>query len=709
MGAGMLSGGVAAAEPASDHAPAGEVIDVQGAPRPTGSVLEADPLAASDASVDQAQLALRPRFRTEDVVQEVPGMFAVQHAGGGKADQFFLRGFDLDHGTDVAFSIDGTPINAVSHGHGQGYADLHFLIPETIGVVESNKGPYSPMAGDFATAGSVAFHVLDHVDENYAKFELGPDGHTRLLALDSPDLGPNWKMLAAAEIYREDGPFIHPDGFLRMNALAKATRSFDDGSSFSLSAMAYSGSWNMSGVLPARAVCGEGDGTPTPALYAGSHCISRWDSIDPSQGGASQRYESTATYRRAIPRGEFEATAYALHSNLQLFPNDGIAASFQPAGIQYGSQVEQDDQRLESGVNLRASQHFDIDGTPLRSTFGLQLRNDLVLSQLHRTEQRLRLDGMPGIPGPIVDSDINETETGAYVQEDWRPQKWLRVVLGGRADRVDVDVNNESPTAADKVSGYRGQSQLSPKATVVVSAASDLDLFANFGRGFHSNDARTLIAGSATTLLATATGYEVGATVRPAAGASISAVAFLLDLSSEQTIDGDTASTSPAGPTRRYGAEISARYLFRDQIFAEGTYTYAHARYTDAADIAAGQSIVALAPVHTLSAAIGAREHVGPTLVSGSVNVRAMSDRPGNEDGSLVATGFVLFNADLGVRWNRFELGADVLNIANTSWREGQFAVDSRLPGEGPAPATGMSFTPGIPRTFLVHAIVRFP
>ncbi len=377
------------------------------------------------------------------------------------------------------------------------------------------------------------------------------------------------------------------------------------------------------------------------------------------------------SYRRRLDDGDLEATVFGLHSNLQLFPNDGIAASFQPAGMQYGSQVEQDDTRTEIGASLRITKNLKVAGMDVRSTVGLQFRYDGVESQLHRDEQRQRLDGMPGIPGPIVDSGINETELGAYFEEDWHPQKWLRFVLGGRVDRIDVDVSNLSPAAVDKVSGYKGATQLSPKATMVVYPVSWLDLFADYGRGFHTNDARSLLPGSvvgqsfqvsgqAPTLIATATGYEVGATVRPVKGLSLSAVAFLLDLTSELTIDGDTASTTPSCPTasattrilncptRRYGGEFTGRYQFSKEIYADASLTVTHARYNDAVDIAAGQSLVSLAPVRTFSAGVGVREPVGPVTIIASATVRSMSDRSATNDGTLTATGFTVFNAEAG-------------------------------------------------------------
>jgi TonB family protein len=692
---------------------------------------ELEHISASDSSTGKVELSLVPRLRAEGMLEVVPGLFSVQHAGGGKAQQYFLRGFDADHGTDIAFSVDGTPINAVSHGHGQGFSDLHFIIPETVESIDATKGPYSARVGDFATAGSVAFHMADHADQSFARLEVGSTGHQRVVAVESPDLGDNWRMMVAAEAFHEDGPFIHPDNFDRLNGYMKATRKLDEHSEVSVMLMGYGGSWNMSGVLPARAVCGEGDGTPVPSAYAGSHCISRWDSIDPSQGGQVQRVELLTNYRRWMGPLELEATLFVLHSNFQLFPNDGIASSvLQPEGVKYGSQVEQDDIRTESGANIRLTHKDKLAGMDVRSTFGLQIRDDAIESQLHRTEQRMRLDGMPGIPGPITDSQIGETELAAYAEEDFRPAKWLRFVTGARIDRVDAGVNNESATAVDKVSGYVGAQLASPKATVIVTPIKELDLFANYGRGFHSNDARTLIEGTATTLLSAATGYETGTTIRPIKGLSLSAVAFLIDIQSELTIDGDTASTTPSGPVRRYGGEFTGRYEFVEHYFANAALTVTHARYTDAADINTGMAYVPLAPVRTFAAGVGTRQPVGNFTLIGSVFTRSMSDRPATQNWSsnggvgLTATGFTMVDAEAGVRWKNIEFLEELLNVGDVAWREGQFAVDSRLPGEGdglpanpaksasktnpiiPPPPTGISFTPGIPRTIMGHATV---
>ncbi len=321
---------------------------------------------------------------------------------------------------------------------------------------------------------------------------------------------------------------------------------------------------------------------------------------------------------------------------------------------------------------------------------------------------RVRLDGVDAnIPGPIYDGHTNETESGIFLEEEVRPTSWLKFVLAARGDRVDAATNNESQTAVDKTSGYDGAAQLSPKASAIVSPIQQLDLFANFGRGFHTNDARTLFLGQATTLIAAATGYEVGTTIRPFDGLSLSAVGFLIDLTSELTIDGDTASTTPSGSTRRYGVEVLGRYNFNDRLYADLSFTAAHSRFTDSADVAANTVLLPDAPIRTFSASIGGRQPIGPVTAIGSVTVRSLADRYGDQGPNpLIETGWTVVNASLGARWQRYELVATLLNVGDVKWREGEFEVNSRLPGEGANPPAGISFTPGLPRTLMAHGAI---
>ena len=535
--------------------------------------------AASDASTSQDELSLRPRYRAEGLLEVVPGVFSVQHAGGGKAQQDFVRGFNIDHGTDMAFFVDDVPINAVSHAHGQGYSDLHFIIPETVARVDSTKGTYAAAVGDFGTAGSTTFRMADHTPESIARLELAPSiGHERLVVVESPDFGDKWRMAVASEVFYENGPFIHPDSYGRLNGYAKLTRVLDERSEISFMVQAYSGSWNMSGVLPARAVCGEGDGTPTPAAYAGSHCLSRWDSVDPTQGGSSQRAMAWTEYRRQMDaHWDLKATLYTLESNLQLFPNDGIAASFQPDGIRYGSQVEQDDTRNESGTDVRFTHRAALGGMPVRTTFGMQIRNDSIESQLHRTEGRVRLDGIDpaNIPGPIFDGHINELESAAFVEEEAKPARWLRFVLGLRGDRIDANVSNESPTAVNQLDGYKGAGAALAQGhgrRIPDRMARPLrELRSRLPLERHSQHVLRIVDSSAARSAGAVArrrahgrglGLRGGTTVRPLEGLSLSAMAFLIDQLRARRSTGTLPRTSLPDLRERYGAEFTGRYNF---------------------------------------------------------------------------------------------------------------------------------------------------
>src|SRR5262249_15665063 len=256
-----------------------------------------------------------------DVVEAVPGLFAVQHAGGGKANQYFLRGFDADHGTDVAFFVDGVPVNMPSHGHGQGFSDLHFLIPELVTSLHAYKGPYYAGLGDFATAGALNLHLAEKFDESYAQLSVGQYGILRGLVIASPDLGDRWRVVAAAEMYKDDGPFINPERLKRYNVYLRGTHDIGPTSKVAMTWMSYGASWRGSGQIPARAVCGEGEQNglnPPPSAY-GKPCIDHFGYIDPTEGGGTQRHMLSLAYQTAWQDAEFQAMAYLLRYRFTLY------------------------------------------------------------------------------------------------------------------------------------------------------------------------------------------------------------------------------------------------------------------------------------------------------------------------------------------------------------------------------------------------------
>jgi len=645
-----------------------------------------EPAAASQTESGHLELQLRPRQRTGDMLEAVPGLFTAEHAGGGKAEQYFLRGFDADHGTDVAFFVDGVPVNLPSHAHGQGFSDMHFVIPEMVVSIDGYKGPYYAQFGDFATGGAVGLRLAEALPESFARGEIGQYGVRRAVVAESPQLGDRWRAIMAAEVAHQDGPFVHPEGYDRLNLYGRVTHDLGPRTEASFAWMSYTGSWNASGQIPLRAVCGESEaGNPGPEAY-GASCIGRFDAIDPTEGGSTQRSSAQLSLTTRSDAADLTAMLYAVRYRFQLW-SDFTFFAVDPV---HGDQIEQDDDRVVLGGDVRARRHDHWQGMTFTSTGGLQARNDSTEDQLWHDQARAHLS-------PTSLASVTESEVAAFAEEDVRIASWFRVVAGLRADRVDVSVTDHLGQA----SGVAGKTQGSPKWMAIVSPAKAVDIYADWGRGFHTNDARGVVKRvDPATLVVTATGYEAGVRVRPADRLQLTAAAFLLDLDSELVWDGDTGTTTPSGPTRRYGLEIGGRWRLGNWLFADADATFTHAQYR--VDAGNGDS-VALAPTRTLTAGVGVTRKLGEWTPFGSVRVKSIADRPAIQDGSLVAKGYTLLNAQAGVRWRDLELGVDVLNVLGTTWYEAQFATTSRLAWE-PRPVTGMSVTPGWPFSAVAHA-----
>ena len=325
--------------------------------------------AASRVEYGRRELELRPRLRPGDILEAVPGLFAVQHAGGGKANQYFLRGFDADHGTDVALSVDGVPVNMVSHAHGQGYSDFHFLIPELVVGLEGYKGPYYAALGDFATAGAVNLRLAEKFDESYAQLGVGQYGILRGLAVESPDLGDTWRAVAAAEIYKDDGPFANPERLGRFNVFLRATHDIGSNSKVQMTWMSYGSSWNGSGQIPARAVCGEGEAfNPPPEVY-GQKCIDHFGNVDPTEGGATQRHMGQVAFTTTGEDSDLSVMAYFIKYDFKLYSN----FTFFAVDPVHGDQVEQDDDRTNGGFDARYRKHYHYRGARFTTNQPLSL------------------------------------------------------------------------------------------------------------------------------------------------------------------------------------------------------------------------------------------------------------------------------------------------------------------------------------------------
>lgn len=637
--------------------------------------------SASRVNVSRQELTLRPRQRPADVLEAAPGLFVAQHAGGGKASQYFLRGFDADHGTDVAFFIDGVPVNMPSHAHGQGYADLQFLIPELVVSLDTYKGPYYAHLGDFATAGAINLRLAESFDESHASLSAGQYGTWRGLVVASPHVDDAWRTVLAAELSQEDGPFQNPQKNQKLNAFARATRDLGAGK-LSFTWMSYGASWNGSGQIPARAVCGEGESRARAPSTFGAACLDRFGSIDPTEGGATQRHLGSIAYSTRSDASETSAMAYVIRYRYNLYSN----FTFFDRNPTQGDQIEQSDDRTAVGGDFRARQHWHYRASRLLTSVGFQARYDDMDSGLFDARARTRMAAR-------VDSAVAETSLGAYAQADARLTDAFRFIAGVRAERIDASVHDRLELGA---SGTSAKMALLPKLSWIVSPHAKLDVFAQYGRGFHSHDARAAVRGGA--LLTPASGYELGARVRPIEGLTVQAAAFLLDLDSELVWVGDEGTTEASGRTRRAGIEVGARQRLGDWLFADIDATFTRARYRD--DAAAS---VPLAPIRTLTAGLGAKTSIGSFSPFGSIRIKSMADRPASDDGALVADGYTLLGAMVGTRYKDVEMVFDVQNILGTRWREVAFAGTSRLPYE-PEAVTGVHYTPGWPRTVMARA-----
>lgn len=627
----------------------GEVVVIEG---------EAPYIPVASKSVRDRDFLLRPRPRPADVLRVVPGMFVNQHAGGGKANQYFLRGFDADHGTDVALSVDGVPVNMVSHGHGQGYADLNWVIPELVETLDVFKGPYAADQGDFATAGAIDMVTRERIDRSSIAVSGGRFDTYRLLGMTAPVAADGWTSLFAGEAYFTNGPFQTGERYRRYNAFARLARSTGSRSTVALTATSYSGGWNGSGQLPEREV------------EAGN--LDRFGSLDPTEGGNSARHSAYVTYR-AYPDDASEVTmlayavsyTFALYSNFTFFSGDPIN----------GDQIQQTDSRTMTGLAAKYRVRHGLGPVRFYTTLGTEVRADSIDNALYHTLARERLETR-------VDAQVDQRSIALFGQEDVAWTRWLRTVVGARVDHVgfQVDDHLEDQTTTGTVgSGVRDRVIVSPKTSLVATPVRGTDLYANFGMGFHSNDARAVVRRpDRGTPVARATGYELGARSRFLDRFDLAGSVWLLDLDSETVWVGDEGVTEARGPTRRYGLDLEARAEIVPWLVADADITFSRGRFRDLPD---GEDQIPLAPRFTMTAGVSARHARG---VFGRLGVRGLSDRPLTEDGFLKADGFMLLDLTAGYRTRRYEVSIAVDNLLDAEWREAQFGTTSRVDGDPP-------------------------
>jgi outer membrane receptor protein involved in Fe transport len=630
--------------------------------------------ASSELLIPGKDFELLPQGRPADVLRLVPGLILSQHQGGGKSEQYLLRGFDADHGTDVALFVDGMPVNLRTHAHGQGYADLHFLIPETIKQVDAFKGPYYVEFGDFATAGAIDFVTLDVVPENLVQAAGGSFGTQRYLTLLSPTRD-RLKTLVALEGYTSDGPFDRAQDYKRLNVFTKASATLGDGVDGSIWTSYLRSSWFGSGQIPERAVR--------------SGLIDRFGSIDDSEGGRTERASVNAQIRWKPNDADLVTVrSWGQYYSLDLF-SDFTFFLDDPVNRDGIEQTDRD--RLVAGLDARYEHRDTVAGVPVLAMAGVQYRLDRARVILAHQADRHLLER-------TQDVNFVEQSFSPMVKFDLSPLPWLRFVTGARGDIFHYEVRNNLGGSPDRLDGDRTRAVPSVKANLVLGPWRETEFFANFGTGFHSNDARAVVLDPRTPALPQARGYEFGVRSKIVPRVEVSATYWVLDLKSELVFAGDDGTTEARGPSHRQGWEIVTKARLLEWLVWSGNVTLTDSAFDN------GQAIP-LAPRMTARADLTARL---PGGLAASASMRYVGDRYADESRGQTARGYTLFDVSARYRYKDLEAFLSIENLANSEWREAQFFFESRLPGE---PATGVPdihFTPGNPRTFIGGLALRF-
>jgi len=616
--------------------------------------------------ISKIDLQTTPVNSSQEILRKVPGLFIGQHAGGGKAEQIFLRGFDIDHGTDIAISVDGMPVNMVSHAHGQGYADLHFVIPETVEKIDFGKGTYYANKGDFATAGYVAFQTKDKIGQSSVGLEVGQFNTTRTVGLFNL-LGTQKTQSAyiATEYILTDGPFDSPQNFNRINLLGKYSAILNDNSKFSISASRFSSKWDASGQIPQRLI---NNGT-----------ISRFGAVDDTEGGKTSRTNFNVSLSKPIDENTFlKANAFysnyefELYSNFTFFLNDPIN----------GDQIKQKENRDIYGMNAELNQKTKLNDLDILLQFGGGFRADATKDTelSHTLNRRTVLEN-------IKLGDIDESNLFAYLNSEINFGK----LMINPAIRLDYfKFNYRDKLTANYKTQSESKFKFSPKLNVIYSQNNNLQFFIKSGMGFHSNDARVVVQNNGKQILPTAIGTDVGTIWKPFPKLILNAALWHLYLEQEFVYVGDAGIVEPSGQSKRMGAELGLRYQLNDWLYFDADANYTYARSIDEPQ---GQNYIPLAPDFTTTGGLSFQKING---FSGGIRSRYLKNRPANEDNSIVAKGYFVSDLNVNYQYKNVNFGIAVENIFNTEWNETQFATESRLQDETKS-VEEIHFTPGTP------------
>ncbi|MCC7265506.1 MAG: TonB-dependent receptor [Candidatus Latescibacteria bacterium] len=633
--------------------------------------------SANQGVVGASDLALRPLLRPGEVVENIPGVIVTQHSGSGKANQYFMRGFNLDHGTDLAISVDGVPINMRSHAHGQGYADLNFLLPELVAGVDFRKGPYYAEVGDFGAAGAFEIRYYDRLPAGLVHLEAGQVGYARALVADNAAIGSD-NLVWAGAFERNDGPWDLSEQARKLDGLLRYARG-NELRGLTLSAAGYHNDWNATDQVPQRAIA--------------AGLIDRWGYIDPTDGGTSRRYALSADWHSRSAAGTWRILAYALRYDLDLYSNFAYFLD----DPEHGDQFEQRDRRWIYGAQATHSWTTMLGGRLSQTALGVGLRYDDIDNGLYHTEAQIRLH-------PVTVNQIGEFDAGPYLQNQTHWTGWFRTLAGLRADFFHFQVHN----TFGGHSGTEVAGTLSPKLGLVFGPWCDTELYLSGGLGFHSNDARGVTAKiDPATPLPRSKGAEVGLRTALVPGLQSSLSLWLLDLKSELLWVGDAGSNEASGPTRRWGVELANFYTPAPWLTLDADCAWSHARYTDEAPEG---KYVPQALAGTFDGGLAVHDLEGSLAdLHGGLRLRYFGPRSLTQDNSVRSQATTLVYADLGYKVNaRWTLGVNVFNLLDTEASDIDYYYTSRLPDEARSGVDDLHTHPAEPRVFRLSVSARF-
>lgn len=615
--------------------------------------------------ITDIDLQTNPIQSSQEILRQVPGLFIGQHAGGGKAEQIFLRGFDIDHGTDIALAADGIPVNMVSHAHGQGYSDLHFIIPETIDNIDFGKGPYYASEGNFNTAGYVNFNTKTELEHSVIKLERGRFNTNRALGMFSLVNTEQHKSYLASEYLASDGPFESSQNFHRINLFGKYTVILEDGSELALLFSHFTSEWDASGQIPQRAV--------------DQGLISRFGAIDDTEGGETGRTNVSLSYNRFLSDNRviknqlyFSKYDFELFSNFTFFLEDPVNSD----------QIKQGEDRSIYGLNSEYQEMFAWNDWEANWKIGGSIRIDQSSNNsLFRTKNRDETLEM------IRLGDIDEVNMSLYSDISIDIGKFT-IQPGIRLEHFDFQYEDALSTTYEILSNNK--SFIAPKLNLLYQPTPHLQTYVKMGRGFHSNDSRLVLQGSNRDILPAAYGVDVGILWKPSPRLLINTAYWNLYMEQEFVYVGDAGIVEPSGRTTRQGLEWSMRYQLTDWFFWNFDLNVTRARgiIDEGPD-----EFIPLAPDFTF---VTAGRFLFDNGWYGSVHLRYIKDRPANEDNTIVALGYAITDMNIGYQWRELNLGVQIQNLFNQEWNEAQFATESRLRGEA-EPVEELHFTPGTP------------